>query len=521
MNRKLSYGKEGREKLKEGIDALANAVKVTLGPKGRNVVISREFGGPLVTKDGVTVAKEIELEDKIQNIGAQMIKNVAGDTADDAGDGTTTATVLAQAIYSEGMKLIQSGSNPIEVKQGMDFACEKIITELKSLAKTYKEDRELLEIATISANNDLSIGKQVSDAFVKAGRNGMVSLEESKSTESYLTFSEGLEIDRGYMSPYFINDSEKDQVKFENCYVLLMNDELSDFMDIYPILEKVIATKKPLLIIAKEVKEMPLKTLIINKVQNNMRICAVKAPGYGEVSRNYLEDIACATGAVVLDKNKNTDFSSVELTHLGQVATVRVTSSKTKLIGVKGNKEDVNARIKDLTMKMEKSPSDFEKQKLRERISKLGGNACTIFVGGNSELEVDEKKDRYEDAMNAVKSAIEEGIIAGGGCSYFYLSNKFRKLKGKSDSETAGIKVVLHAIKEPFKQIIQNAELSYELYVTKLSKLPFGKGVDARTGKIEDMVAKGIIDPVKVVRLALQNAVSIVGTLLTTECIIY
>lgn len=522
MAKQVFYSQEAREKLKRGIDTLSNAVKVTLGPKGRNVVIDKEFGPATVTKDGVTVAREIELEDKVENLGAKMVKDVAGKTADFAGDGTTTATVLSQKIYSEGMKLMDSEYNPIEIKEGMDFACNKVCEELKAVSKKYSKNTELIEIATVSSNNDAALGKLVGEAFIKAGVNGLVEMGESKSTDTILKFSEGYEIDRGYISPYFINSSEKDEAKLENPYILLFNGELSEVpKELITALEIPVTKGASLLIIAKDVKDMALQTLVINKIKNGMKVCAVRAPGYGDICRFFLEDIAVATGGIVVDDNQGNPLSKFEASWFGRAENVRVSLNSTILTGLSGKKEDIKARIDELTLKLSSAKSDFDRAKIQERISKLDGSACTILVGGNSDVEVKEKKDRVEDAMNAVKSAIQEGIIAGGGCSYLYVANKLKKLKTGNKSKDAGIHIVLEALKEPFRQILSNAGLSPDLYVQKLEKAKYGTGVDARTGKILQLIPSGIIDPLKVARLALQNAVSIVGTLLTTECVIH
>jgi len=521
MGKKVLYGDEGRQKLKRGIDILADAVKVTLGPRGRNVVLKRDYGAPLVTKDGVTVAKEIVLEDELENLGASIVKDVASKTADMAGDGTTTATVLAQKIYSEGMKLIQSGYNPIEVKEGMDLAGERVCNELTNLAITYSKDDELISVATVSANNDSDVGNMVGEAFIKVGKNGLVTLEESKSTESYLKFSEGLEIERGYISPFFINTSEKDEAKLENPYILLVNSEITDMASYIPMLNEVVTKNGSLLIICKDVKEVGLQTLIINKVKNNLKVCAIRVPGHGDACINYLQDIAVATNAIVLDPNQGNSPEDCDISWLGRCSMAKVTATNATLFGVTGSKEDIEARINTITSKIKDATSDFDRLKLQERASKLGGSACTIYVGGNSEIEVLEKKDRVEDAMNAVQSAIEEGIIAGGGSTYLFISHKLKKLRTGNTSKDAGIRIVLEAIKEPFRQIMKNAELSSDSYLSKLHTMKYGKGIDARTGTLVNLIEKGIVDPVKVSRLAIQNAVSIVGTLLTTECVVY
>lgn len=521
MGKRVLYSNEGREKLKKGIDILANAVKVTLGPRGRNVVIKRTLGGVLVTKDGVTVAREIELEDELENLGADIIKDVAGKTADYAGDGTTTATVLAQKIYSEGMKLIQTGHNPIEVKEGMDLASSKVCEYLNLYAKQYTKDEELIQVATVSSNNDEVIGRLVGDAFIKVGKNGLVTMGESKTTESFLKISEGLEIDRGYISPYFINQVDKDEVKLDKPYIVLINDELTQIADLLPVLNEIYNQNKSFIIIAKDVKESALQTIVVNKLNNNMKVAAVRAPGYGDAAANYLQDIAVATGGIVMDEHQGTKMVDCTIEWLGRCDSAIISAHKTVLLGVKGSQSDIRARVNEISSRMDNTESDFDKKKLQERMSKLGGSACTILIGGNSEIEVKEKKDRVEDAMNAVKSAIEEGLIAGGGTAYYFISKKLSKFSTGNPNKNAGIKIVVEALKEPFKQIMKNGEYDYENCTQRMSKLKYGQGIDARTGKVENLIDKGIIDPVKVAKMAIQNAVSIVGTLLTTECVVY
>ncbi|EEP60877.1 chaperonin GroEL [Sulfurihydrogenibium yellowstonense] len=519
--KKLVYGDEARAKLKAGVDKLANAVKVTLGPRGREVILEKKWGSPVVTKDGVSVAKEIELTDPYENMAAQLVKEVASKTADVAGDGTTTATVLTQAIYEEGLKAIASGANPVYVKRGIDEAVKIIVEELKKISKPVTGRKEIEQVATISANNDPEIGKIIADAMEKVGKDGVITVEESKSAETVLEVTEGMQFDRGYLSPYFVTNPEKMEAVLENPYILIYEKKVSNIRELLPVLEKVVQTNRPLLIIAEDVEGEALATLVVNHIKGVLRVCAVKAPGFGERRKAMLQDIAILTGGTAITEDLGIKLESVDLDMLGKADKVVVDKDNTTIIGGKGNPEDIKARIEQIKKQIETTTSEYDKEKLQERLAKLAGGVAIIKVGAATEAELKEKKDRVDDAVHATKAAVEEGIVPGGGIALFRASRALCNIKEENTDKAWGIKIVKNACKVPLKQIAYNAGFEGSVIIEKIKDVDnVNYGFNAATGEYVDMVEAGIIDPTKVVRTALQNAASIAGTMLTAECLV-
>ncbi|MBN8862407.1 MAG: chaperonin GroEL [Sphingobacteriales bacterium] len=521
MAKQLFFDIEARNKMKKGVDVLANAVKVTLGPKGRNVVIEKKFGAPAVTKDGVTVAKEIELEDPIENMGAQMVKEVASKTADIAGDGTTTATVLAQSIISEGLKMVAAGSNPMDLKRGIDKAVVKIVENLKSQSQAVGNDNsKIQQVASISANNDSEIGKLIAEAMKKVGKEGVITVEEARGTETGIEVVEGMQFDRGYISPYFVTNSEKMEAELESPYILIYDKKISNMKDILHILEKVAQSGRPLLIIAEDLEGEALATLVVNKLRGTLKVAAVKAPGFGDRRKEMLQDIAVLTKGIVISEEQGYKLEGADLSYLGVAATVTIDKDNTTIVGGKGKKEDINARINQIKAQIEITTSDYDKEKLQERLAKLSGGVAVLNVGAATEVEMKEKKDRVDDALHATRAAVEEGIVPGGGVAFIRAVEALEKLKGANEDETTGIAIVKRALEEPLRQIVANAGIEGSIVVQKVKEGKADYGFNARTEQYENMLKAGVIDPTKVSRIALENAASIAGMLLTTECVV-
>jgi chaperonin GroEL len=521
MAKMIVFEKDARDKLKVGVDKLANAVKVTLGPKGRNVVIDKKFGAPQITKDGVSVAKEIELEDPIENMGAQMTKEVASKTADLAGDGTTTATVLAQAIIGPGLKTLSSGANPMDLKRGIDKAVRSIVEHLKSISENVGKDTKKIEqIATISANNDFEIGKMIADAMQRVTTEGVITVEEAKGTDTYVDVVEGMQFDRGYLSPYFVTNAESMQAELENALVLIYDKKISNMREILPILEKVAQTGRPLLIIAEEVEGEALATLVVNKLRGTLKIAAVKAPGFGDRRKEMLKDLAILTGGIAISEELGYKLENADLTYLGQAEKLVIDKDNTTVVNGKGDKEEIQKRISEIRSQVEKTTSDYDREKLQERLAKLSGGVAVIYVGAPTEVEMKEKKDRVDDALHATRAAIEEGIVPGGGVAYIRAQGALEKLKGDNDDENTGIQIVKRAIEEPLRTIVANAGLEGSIVVQKVREGKGDFGYNARTDVYEDLKKAGVIDPTKVSRIALENAASIAAMLLTTEAVI-
>ncbi len=517
----LEFNTEARSRLKRGVDQLAEAVKVTLGPKGRNVVIDKKFGSPTVTKDGVTVAKEIELEDEIENMGAQMVKEVATKTSDLAGDGTTTATVLAQAIFREGLKSVTAGANPMSLKRGINKAVELVVEELKRISVPTKGRKEIAQIGTISANGDREIGDKIADAMEKVGKDGVITVEEAKGLETTLETVDGMQFDRGYLSPYFITDPEKMEAVLEDAHVLVHEKKISVMKDLLPVLEKVAQSGKPLLLIAEDVEGEALATLVVNKLRGTLKVCAVKAPGFGDRRKEMLADIATIAGGKVISEELGFKLENTALADLGHIKRILVDKDNTTLIGGKGKPADVQGRIAQIRAAIEKSTSDYDKEKLQERLAKLAGGVAVINVGAATETEMKEKKARVEDALHATRAAVEEGIVTGGGVALLWCQKALDKVRGADDDERTGVAIVRRALEEPIRMIVQNAGAEGAIVVGKVkesTKLSYG--YNAQTDEYEDLVLAGVIDPTKVTRTALQNAASIAGLLLTTECVV-
>ncbi|GAB4313253.1 MAG: chaperonin GroEL [Bacteroidales bacterium] len=521
MAKDIIFDLEAREALKRGVDALSNAVKVTLGPKGRNVILEKSFGAPQITKDGVTVAKEIELKDPIENMGAQMVKEVASKTNDIAGDGTTTATVLAQAIVTAGLKNVTAGANPMDLKRGIDKAVEKVIESLKEQTKKIDDNGEKVEqVATISANNDTKIGKMIAEAMSKVKKDGVITIEEAKGMETYVDVVEGMQFDRGYISPYFVTDAEKMEAVYENPFILIHDKKISVMKDILQILEKVAQSGRPLLIVAEDVETEALATLVVNKLRGGLKVVAVKAPGFGDRRKEMLEDIAVLTGGTVISEEKGYKLEDATIEMLGQAEKITVDKDNTTIVSGKGTKEMIEARINQIKAQIETTTSDYDKEKLQERLAKLAGGVAVIYVGAASEVEMKERKDRFDDALNATRAAIEEGIIPGGGVAYLRAIESLAKLKGENEDEDTGIQIIRRALEEPVRQIVANAGLEGSVIVQKVREGKGSFGYNARTDVFEDLLKAGVIDPTKVARVALENAASIAGMLLTTECVV-
>ena len=521
MAKQVKYNVEARDALKRGVDILANAVKVTLGPKGRTVIIDKKFGSPAITKDGVTVAKEIELKDPIENMGAQMVKEVASKTADIAGDGTTTATVLAQAIIKAGVKNVASGANPMDLKRGIDKAVKMIVENLKSQKQDVGDDfSKIKQVASISANNDDVIGEMIADAMKKVGTQGVITVEEAKGTETEVKTVEGMQFDRGYLSPYFVTNSDKMEVELENPYILIYDKKISSMKELLPILEKQVQTGKPLIIIAEDLDGEALATLVVNKIRGSLKVAAVKAPGFGDRRKAMLEDIAALTGGTVISEEKGYKLESAELTHLGQAEKITVDKDNTTIINGFGKPEDIKQRINEIKTAIEITTSDYDKEKLQERLAKLSGGVAVLYIGAASEVEMKEKKDRVDDALHATRAAVEEGIVAGGGVAFIRAIEALEILKGDNEDENTGIQIVKRAVEEPLRQICENAGIEGSIVVQKVKEGKADFGYNARTDKYENLIAAGVIDPTKVSRVALENAASIASMLLTTECVL-
>jgi chaperonin GroEL len=517
----LEFNTEARARLKRGVDQLAEAVKVTLGPKGRNVVIDKKFGNPTVTKDGVTVAKEIELEDEIENMGAQMVKEVATKTSDLAGDGTTTATVLAQAIFREGLKSVTAGVNPMSLKRGIDKAVDAVVEELKRISVPTKGRKEIAQVGTISANGDREIGDKIADAMDKVGKDGVITVEEARGLETTLETVDGMQFDRGYLSPYFITDPEKMEAVLEDAYILVHDKKISAMKDLLPVLEKVAQSGKPLLLIAEDVEGEALATLVVNKLRGTLKVCGVKAPGFGDRRKEMLTDIAVLTSAKVISEELGFKLENTVLGDLGQAKRIVVDKDNTTLIGGKGKQVDIQGRIAQIKSAIDKSTSDYDKEKLQERLAKLAGGVAVINVGAATETEMKEKKARVEDALHATRAAVEEGIVPGGGVALLWCNKVLDKLKGTDDDEKIGVDIVRRSLEEPIRMIAQNAGAEGAIVVGKVKEsAKLNYGYNAQSDEYEDLVLAGVIDPTKVTRTALQNAASIAGLLLTTECVV-
>jgi len=517
----VKFGGEAREKLLRGVDILADAVKVTLGPKGRNVVIEKSFGAPRTTKDGVTVAKEIELADRFENMGAQMVREVASKTNDIAGDGTTTATVLAQAIVREGAKSVAAGMNPMDLKRGIEKAVEAVIADLKKRSKKVKANEEIAQVGTISANGDATVGKMIAEAMAKVGNEGVITVEEAKSLETELDVVEGMQFDRGYVSPYFITNAEKMVVELEDPYILINEKKLSSLQPMLPILEAVVQSGRPLLIIAEEVEGEALATLVVNKLRGGLKVAAVKAPGFGDRRKAMLEDIAIVTGGQVISEDLGIKLETIKINMLGTAKKVRIDKDNTTIIDGAGKKADIQARVGQIKQQIEETTSDYDKEKLQERLAKLAGGVAVIRVGGATEVEVKERKDRVDDALNATKAAVEEGIVPGGGTALLYATKALAGLTGLNEDENQGIAIIRKAIQAPIRQIVQNAGVEASIVVGKLLEQKSGSyGYNAQTEQYGDFVDSGIVDPTKVVRIALQNAASVAALLITTEAMV-
>ncbi|MCD7971322.1 MAG: chaperonin GroEL [Candidatus Azobacteroides sp.] len=521
MAKEIKFNIDARDQLKKGVDELANAVKVTLGPKGRNVIIEKKFGAPHITKDGVSVAKEIELEDPYQNMGAQMVKEVASKTGDDAGDGTTTATVLAQSIVSVGLKNVTAGANPMDLKRGIDKAVAKVVENIKEQSQEVGDDFEKIEqVARISANNDSEIGKLIAEAMKKVRTEGVITVEEAKGTETTVEVVEGMQFDRGYISPYFVTNTEKMEVDMENPYILIHDKKISSLKDMLPILEATVQTSRPLLIIAEDVDSEALATLVVNRLRGSLKICAVKAPGFGDRRKEMLEDIAVLTGGVVITEEKGLKLEAATLDMLGTAEKVTINKDNTIIVNGAGDKEAIASRVNQIKAQIEATTSEYDREKLQERLAKLAGGVAVLYVGAPSEVEMKEKKDRVDDALSATRAAIEEGFVPGGGVTYIRAIAALENLKGDNEDETTGIEIVKRAIEEPLRQIVANAGKEGAVVVQQVKEGKGDYGYNAQTDTYENFFAAGVIDPAKVVRVALENAASIAGMLLTTEAVI-
>ena len=521
MAKEILFNIDARDQLKKGVDALANAVKVTLGPKGRNVIIEKKFGAPHITKDGVTVAKEIELADAYQNTGAQLVKEVASKTGDDAGDGTTTATVLAQAIVAEGLKNVTAGASPMDIKRGIDKAVAKVVESIKDQAETVGDNYDKIEqVATVSANNDPVIGKLIADAMRKVSKDGVITIEEAKGTDTTIGVVEGMQFDRGYLSAYFVTNTEKMECEMEKPYILIYDKRISNLKDLLPILEPAVQTGRPLLVIAEDVDSEALTTLVVNRLRSQLKICAVKAPGFGDRRKEMLEDIAILTGGVVISEEKGLKLEQATIEMLGTADKVTVTKDYTTVVNGAGNKDSIKERCEQIKAQIVATKSDYDREKLQERLAKLSGGVAVLYVGAASEVEMKEKKDRVDDALRATRAAIEEGIIPGGGVAYIRAIDSLEGMKGDNADETTGIGIIKRAIEEPLREIVANAGKEGAVVVQKVREGKGDFGYNARTDVYENLHAAGVVDPAKVARVALENAASIAGMFLTTECVI-
>ncbi|NMM49308.1 chaperonin GroEL [Marinigracilibium pacificum] len=520
MAKEILFNTAAREKLKKGVDTLADAVKVTLGPKGRNVILDKKFGAPTITKDGVSVAREIEVKDPVENMGAQLVKEVASKTADDAGDGTTTATVLAQAIFNAGIKNVAAGANPMDLKRGIDKAVAKVVAELKNISKNINDSNEIAQVGTISANNDSEIGKMIADAMDKVGKDGVITVEEAKGTETEVKTVEGMQFDRGYLSPYFVTNTEKMEAELESPYILIYDKKISSMKDLLPVLEQVAQTGKPLLIISEDVEGEALATLVVNKIRGSLKIAAVKAPGFGDRRKAMLEDIAVLTGGTVISEERGYKLDAATIDMLGHAEKVNIDKDNTTIVNGAGDKEQIDARVNQIKAQMENTTSDYDKEKLQERLAKLSGGVAILYIGAATEVEMKEKKDRVDDALHATRAAVQEGIVPGGGIALIRAVETIKDLTGDNEDETTGVNIVLSALEAPLRTIVFNAGGEGSVIVQKVKEGKGDFGYNAREDKFENLFAAGIIDPTKVTRLALENAASIASLLLTTECVV-
>jgi len=521
MAKEIKFNIEARDLLKKGVDELANAVKVTLGPKGRNVIIDKKYGAPQITKDGVTVAKEIELEDAFENMGAQMVKEVASKTSDDAGDGTTTATVLAQSIIAVGLKNVTSGANPMDLKRGIDLAVAKVVENVQSQSQEIGDDNSKIEaVAKISANGDATIGKLIAEAMEKVGTEGVITIEESKTADTHVDTVEGMQFDRGYISPYFATDTEKMEAVLEDPMILIYDKKISTMKDLLPVLEAVAQSGRPLLIIAEDIDGEALATLVVNKIRGSLRVAAVKAPGFGDRRKEMLQDIAILTGGTVISEETGTKLESATIEMLGQSEKVVIDKENSTVVNGKGEKSNIDARVNQIKAQIETTTSDYDKEKLQERLAKLAGGVAVLYVGAASEMEMKEKKDRVDDALSATRAAVEEGIIPGGGVTLIRAIDAIEKLEGENEDQNTGVAIIRRALEEPLRQIVENAGMEGSVVVQKVKEEKADFGYNARKNDYENLFEAGVIDPTKVARVALENAASIAGMLLTTECVL-
>ena len=521
MAKNIIFNTEAREQLRQGVNALADAVKVTLGPKGRNVIIDKKFGAPHITKDGVSVAKEVELEDAVQNMGAQLVKEVASKTNDQAGDGTTTATVLAQAIVNTGIKNVTAGANPMDLKRGIDKAVAAVVADLKARSREIGEGKEKVEqVATISANNDKFIGQMIAEAMNKVKKEGVITIEEAKGLDTTVKVVEGMQFDRGYLSPYFVTNTEKMEATYENPFILIYDKKISNLKELLPILEKTVQTGRGLLIISEDIEGEALATLVVNRLRGSLKIVAVKAPGFGDRRKEMLEDIAILTGGTVISEEKGYKLEDTDLSMLGTAQKITVDKDNTTIVSGAGETAAIEARVNQIRSQIEKTTSDYDKEKLQERLAKLAGGVAVIYVGAASEVEMKEKKDRFDDALHATRAALEEGIIPGGGVAFIRAISALDNLKGENEDEQTGIQIVRRALEEPLRQIVENAGMEGSVVVNKVKEMSGDNGFNARTEVYEDLHAAGVIDPTKVARVAIENAASIASMILTTECVL-
>ena len=520
MAKEIFFDTESRENLKKGVDTLANAVKVTLGPKGRNVILDKKFGAPNVTKDGVSVAKEIELKEPIENMGAQLVKEVASKTADDAGDGTTTATVLAQAIFANGIKNVAAGANPMDLKRGIDKAVVNVVEYLKSQSKVIKDTNEISQVATVSANNDSEIGDMIANAMEKVGKDGVITVEEAKGTETEVKTVEGMQFDRGYLSPYFVTNSEKMEAELEDPYILIYDKKISNMKELLPILEAVSQSGKPLMIIAEDIEGEALATIVVNKIRGSLKVAAVKAPGFGDRRKAMLEDIAILTGGTVISEERGYKLESATIDYLGNAEKINIDKDNTTIVSGNGKKADINARVNQIKQQIDNTTSEYDKEKLQERLAKLSGGVAILYVGAATEVEMKEKKDRVDDALHATRAAVQEGIVAGGGIAFIRSLNSLDKLSLDNEDQNTGVAIIKSALEAPIRTIVENSGEEGSVIIQKVKEGKGDYGYNASSGKYESMFNAGIIDPTKVTRLSLENAASISSLLITTECVV-
>ena len=520
MAKQIHFNTESRENLRKGVDILANAVKVTLGPKGRNVILDKKFGAPTITKDGVTVAKEIELKDPVENMGAQLVKEVASKTADDAGDGTTTATVLAQAIFTNGIKNVAAGANPMDLKRGIDKAVKTVISDLQGQSKEIKDSSEISQVATVSANNDHEIGNMVANAMDKVGRDGVITVEEAKSTKTEVKTVEGMQFDRGYLSPYFVTNSDKMEAELENPYILIYDKKISAMKELLPVLELVSQSSKPLLIIAEDIEGEALATIVVNKIRGALKVAAVKAPGFGDRRKAMLEDLAILTGGTVISEERGYKLESATIDYLGTADKVNIDKDNTTIVSGAGKKSDINGRVNQIKKQIKNTTSEYDKEKLQERLAKLSGGVAILYIGAATEVEMKEKKDRVDDALHATRAAVQEGVVAGGGIAFIRATNSLDKLDLDNEDQNTGVIIVKTALESPIRTIVENSGGEGSVVIQKVKESKNDFGYNAATDTYESMFAAGIIDPTKVSRLALENAASIASLLITTECVV-